>query len=286
MKRIISLLLIFIISFSLLPAKAGELVKDSKLLLLVNKTHPVDKSHKPDDLVSLGHEEYRMRDEAAQAMAAMLEACKAETGKAPYYVSGYRSYNRQNSTFNIRMNQKMSQGYSYDEAYKLVSYYSAPPGTSEHQTGLAMDLSMNGTLTSAFGETVQGKWLRDNSWRFGYILRYTAEKTEYTMIGPESWHFRYVGIPHAQIMYKNGWCFEEYMNALLSSPLYEYSEGIFYKVERRASLPFKDDSIISASSDNMGAYIVTSKVGVISFDWLVDGILPKIRQMFIAGITK
>ena len=286
MKRIISLLLIFIISFSLLPAKAGELVKDSKLLLLVNKTHPVDKSHKPDDLVSLGHEEYRMRDEAAQAMVAMLKACKAETGKAPYYVSGYRSYNRQNSTFNIRMNQKMSQGYSYDEAYNLVSYYSAPPGTSEHQTGLAMDLSMNGTLTSAFGETVQGKWLSDNSWRFGYILRYTAEKTEYTMIGPESWHFRYVGIPHAQIMYKHGWCFEEYMNALLSSPLYEYSEGIFYKVERRASLPFKDDSIISASSDNMGAYIVTSKVGVISFDWLVDGILPKIRQMFIAGITK
>ena len=281
MKRITAILLIFIIASSVFPAHAGELMEDSGLLLLVNKNHPVDKSHKPLDLVSLGHEEYRMRSEAGDMMVAMLDACKAETGKRPVLVSGYRSYNRQNSTFNIRMNKRLAQGYSYDKAYEMVSYYSAPPGTSEHQTGLAMDVSMNGTLTSAFAETAQGKWLRDNSWRFGYILRYTAEKTEYTMIGPESWHFRYVGAPHAQIMYENGWCFEEYMNALLSSPIYKAVDGVIYKVERMASLPFKNDSIVSASSDNMGAYIVTSKIRPLDFTWLIDGVIPKLKQLLI-----
>ncbi|MBR5266512.1 MAG: M15 family metallopeptidase [Clostridia bacterium] len=286
MKRIISFLIIAIFIFSLSPAYAGEVMEDSGLLLLVNKNHPVDKSHKADDLVSLGHEEYRMRSEAALMMTAMLDACKAETGKKPGLVSGYRSYNRQNSTFNIRMNEKLSQGYSYDDAYRLVSVYSAPPGTSEHQTGLAMDLSMDGTLTSAFANTEQGKWLRDNSWRFGYILRYTEEKTDLTLIGAEGWHFRYVGIPHAQIMYDKGWCFEEYIAALCDAPLYKATQdGTLYKIAREASLPLKDDSIVSASSDNMGGYIVTSKINPFSLDWLTKGLIPKYKQMLIAGVT-
>ena len=286
MKRIISFLIIFLISFSILPMQAGEIMEDSGFLLLVNKNHPVDKSHKPTDLVSLGHEEYRMRSEAGEMMVAMLDACKAETGKRPVLVSGYRSYNRQNSTFNIRMNKKLSQGYSYEDAYREVSYYSAPPGTSEHQTGLAMDVSMNGTLTSAFAQTEQGKWLAANSWRFGYILRYTEEKSDYTMIGPEGWHFRYVGAPHAQIMYENNWCLEEYMNALTKSPLYKATQdGALYKIARVTSMPLKDDSIISASSDNTGGYIVTSKIQPFSFDWLTKNLIPKFKQMLIAGVT-
>lgn len=279
MRHFISLLLIFIFCSSFLPVNAVEIMEDSQLLILVNKNHPVDKSHKPDDLVSLGHDEYRMRSEAAQAMTAMLDACKSETGKRPVLVSGYRSYNRQSSTFNIRMNQRLSQGYSYDRAYEIVSYYSAPPGTSEHQTGLAMDISMDGTLTAKFANTVQGKWLAENSWRFGYILRYTEEKSSLTMIGPESWHFRYVGTPHAQIMYDNNWCFEEYMTALANSPVCKSVNGTFYKIERTDRLPYKNGSIISASSDNMGSYIVTSGYQLFNLNWLTDHLLPTLRMI-------
>ena len=106
------------------------------------------------------------------------------------------------------------------------------------------------------------------------------------MIGPEGWHFRYVGTPHAQIMYENNWCLEEYMNALTKSPIYKATQdGALYKIARITSMPLKDDSIISASSDNTGGYIVTSKIQPFSFDWLTKNLIPKFKQMLIAGVT-
>ena len=76
------------------------------------------------------------------------------------------------------------------------------------------------------------------------------------------------------------------MNALTKSPLYKATQdGALYKIARVTSMPLKDDSIISASSDNTDGYIVTSKIQPFSFDWLTKNLIPKFKQMLIAGVT-
>lgn len=93
---------------------------------------------------------------------------------------------------------------------------SAVPLTSEHQAGLAVDLSIDGSLTEAFGSTAQGKWLKEHCAEYGYILRYLPENVEYTGIISEPWHFRYVGSPEvAKAIMDSGKSMEEYYGKFL-----------------------------------------------------------------------
>ena len=98
-------------------------------------------------------------------------------------------------------------------AQKLV----APPGSSEHQTGLAVDITLKDflnyeyVLNYEFADTVQGKWLSKNSWKYGFIIRYNENKEEKTKFSYEPWHFRYVGVEHAKVMYELDLCLEEYL---------------------------------------------------------------------------
>ena len=86
----------------------------------------------------------------------------------------------------------------------------ARPGTSEHQSGLAIDFSTNGSLSSGFAKTRQGIWLGQNAWEYGFILRYPADKTDITKIIYEPWHFRYVGYPFSKILHDRKICLEEF----------------------------------------------------------------------------
>ena len=89
----------------------------------------------------------------------------------------------------------------------------APPGTSEHQTGLALDIvaASYQLLDEGQEDTAEQQWLMANSWKYGFILRYPSEKSDITGIGYEPWHYRYVGRAAAAEIYHSGVCLEEFL---------------------------------------------------------------------------
>ncbi len=181
-------------------------------LALVNKGYSLPHDYIPNDLVrpnvefSFGEAELEkslMRKEAAAALEKMFESAKNE-GIELYAVSGYRSYARQDQLFDAEV---MSAG--EQKALQAV----AVPGTSEHQTGLAMDISSrsaNFALSEQFGNTEEAKWLFENAHRFGFILRYPKGKEEITGYMYEPWHYRFTGEEAAAEIYKNNLTLEEY----------------------------------------------------------------------------
>lgn len=154
--------------------------------------------------------------------------------------------------------------------------YVALPGHSEHHTGLAADFSLyfsDGTSADFTGEG-EYAWITENAPRYGLILRYREEKETLTGIAWEPWHFRYVGVPHAQKLTEMDFCLEEYIDYLHSFPF----EGehlfvdcgaeryeVWYEEGSAVHLPIEGDYAISG--DNMGGMIVTRK--------LLDGDLPE-----------
>lgn len=188
-------------------------------LTLVNVDHPLDSTYLPQDLVSV--ENTRKDGRATQQLrlyaAKALEALFIEMESAGYtdvtVTSGYRSYSYQNVLFDQQL-----QIYSYlgeDGAYEKAATIVNPPGSSEHQSGLCLDMHNISTGADvSFGETEQFEWLRDNCWKFGFILRYPEDKTDITGISYEPWHYRYVGRYHAQKIYEMGMCLEEYCEYL------------------------------------------------------------------------
>ena len=126
----------------------------------------------------------------------------------PY--SGYRSYERQKNNLNNRIATNQANGMSYDEAYAEATSVILPPGTSEHNLGLAMDVC---NVYDSFANQPEYAWLMEHAHEYGFILRYTAEKQSITGIVPEPWHWRYVGVPYAQQIKESGLCLEEWLTA-------------------------------------------------------------------------
>ena len=138
----------------------------------------------------------------AEANAALqrLQAAAAAEGHDLPLLSGYRSFDEQVVLFNR---------YVRKDGLELAIRYSAPPGQSEHQTGLALDIN-TASLSDHFEETEEYAWLVENSWRYGFILRFPEGKEEITGYQFEPWHYRYVGPAAARVCYENGWTLEEY----------------------------------------------------------------------------
>lgn len=186
----------------------------TNVMALVNKEFYLPDDYIPEDLVKpdvefsfddVDTEKSLMRKEAAVALEKMFSAAK-ESGIELFAVSGYRSYIRQQQLFNAEINRV-----GIEKAEQAV----AIPGASEHQSGLAMDISSRSNklyLNEAFANTTEGKWLKDNAHRFGFILRYPKEKRDITNYMYEPWHFRYVGVKAASIMYEHNWTLEEYFS--------------------------------------------------------------------------
>ena len=131
----------------------------------------------------------------------------------PY--SGYRSYARQQRNYNNLTETYMSRyGLSREEAAKKAATVILPPGTSEHNLGVAMDIC---NTNASFSSQKEYKWLTEHAHEYGFILRYTAEKQPITGIIPEPWHWRYVGIEHAEKIKESGMCLEEYVEQLAIS---------------------------------------------------------------------
>lgn len=175
----------------------------SSLYVLVNKKNDLPPDYVPEELVvpdiafsfDGDNPKKQMRPEAATALELLFKG-SIDQGLNIYALSGYRSYDKQESIYNGNVK---AMG---EEATNKVS---AKPGQSEHQTGLAMDVTCQSVgldLVEAFGETEEGQWLAIHAHEYGFIIRYPQDKTEITQYNYEPWHVRYVGVTLATYLYE------------------------------------------------------------------------------------
>lgn len=149
-------------------------------VMVVNKTYSLPSNYAPGLLAK-----------TKEAFNQMQAASKLE-GLNIYLSSGFRSYSTQNSLYNKYVNR---------DGKVKADTYSARPGHSEHQSGLAFDVNQ---INDTFNDTAEAKWLSNNCYKYGFILRYPKGKTNETGYKYESWHFRYVGVDLATKLYNNG----------------------------------------------------------------------------------
>ena len=235
---------------------------DDAYLLLVNANNPIGKNAESGYTVLKGRTvlsactDYKFRHKpsidlnstALKALAAMFLEAEAQGITTLDATSAYRSYSYQSTLFNNNCNKTKhwlcecghdwihkdskcelcgktateTLSVTREEQEASVATYSCAPGTSDHQTGLAVDIVQRNlpdrfdSLIQEFGETEAGKWLAENAHHFGFVLRFPPDKENITGIIYEPWHFRYVGRTHATAMYEMNLCLEEYVEYLNS----------------------------------------------------------------------
>ncbi len=158
-----------------------------KGILVVNKSYALPSSYAPG-----------VNAEAKKAFDRMA-ADAAKEGLDLWIRSGYRSYSRQKEIYN---------NYVAEDGKAAADRYSARPGHSEHQTGLAFDVN---SLSQSFENTAEGKWLAKNCWKYGFIIRYPKGKESITGYMYEPWHIRYLGADNAKAVHDSGLTLEEYL---------------------------------------------------------------------------
>lgn len=184
-----------------------------KMTALVNKNYKLPEDYKPTDLVVLdvaysnevlGESQTMLRKEAAIHAEKMFAQAKRE-GVILLARSGFRSYRTQEQLYLDYVNRDGSEA---------ADTYSARAGHSEHQLGLALDItsdSVNRELTTDFGKTEEGRWLQNHAHEFGFIIRFPQGKEHLTGFQYEPWHVRYVGVDVAKEIYENDWLLEDYI---------------------------------------------------------------------------
>jgi len=195
-------------------------LEDSGLLWLVNRDNRLSSCYVPTGLVE--HNGIKLQSMACKAFIQMQAAMEAEKIYGLKLQSAYRTYDYQRSIYNKKIQELITSGHTPQEAETKVAQTIQPPGASEHQLGLALDVSMDGKLTQAFGETDAGKWLEEHCHNYGFIIRYPGSKTEITQIVYEPWHLRYVGTPHATIMKNLNMTLEEYLSYIKEIRMYVF----------------------------------------------------------------
>ena len=178
--------------------------------ILVNENNAIPEHFEPV-LVEV-FPEMRVDERIASSVLEMFESASNQ-GLQPQLISAFRSYERQREIFNASMNNRLAEGFSPLDAFNETRSHVALPGHSEHQLGLALDIvsAHDHTLDETQGQTPEGIWLRENSWRYGFVIRYLPGKTHITGIIYEPWHFRYVGRDSARTMWEQGLVLEEYL---------------------------------------------------------------------------
>lgn len=171
-------------------------------LVLVNKYYVLSDSYVPDTLSSISpYGSVKLVKLAADAFINLCDDAK-EAGYTIMGISGYRSYQTQSNLY---------KRYLQKDPQWLVDTYSARAGHSEHQTGLAIDVSSNNADILTFEMSSSFKWMKDNAHSYGFILRYPKNKEDITGYKYEPWHYRYVGKEIATILYQTGMTYDEYV---------------------------------------------------------------------------
>ena len=238
------------------PLQSGSLAlaydeliqKDNNQLLLINSEHEAPSGITDGfvnvlDYVSTLNANILMNKDALVMLKEMFGSA-AGIGYDEFRVTeGYRTYEYQQTL--------------YDSA--VDKSYVSPPGRSEHHTGLAADISYSGVNIA---NSKQGTWLAENSYKYGFILRYPQDKEHITNISYEPWHFRFVGLPHAYFCFENNLCMEEYIDYLkrykeASIRINRVDYNIYYINDTNRTVEIPLNHSYSVSSDNTGGIIVT-----------------------------
>lgn len=179
-------------------------------LILVNKWNPVPSDFSVELVpLSNGHS---IDARAYEDLQTMMDDARME-GLSPVICSSYRTNEKQEQLYNTKVTYYLAQGYSEEDAKTEAGKWVAVPGTSEHQTGLAVDIVSSNyqVLDEQQENTAEQKWLMNYSYLYGFILRYPNDKSEITGIYYEPWHYRYVGKEAAREIHEQGICLEEYL---------------------------------------------------------------------------
>ena len=205
-------------------ALSADQAPPTDFLVLVNRSNKLSKTDVPTDLVDIAsvlssdivkvkYSGTKANRTAVEALGEMLSAAISE-GLSNFQISSaYRTYSEQQKLVDnsVAQYQKNNPSWSRDRCLSATYQTVAPAGTSEHQTGLAFDITVPGV---SFTGTEQQKWLHQHCAEYGFIVRFTAEKQKLTGFIAESWHFRYVGVEAAKTMTQNNWCLEEYVEKM------------------------------------------------------------------------
>ena len=164
----------------------------------INGRHYLDEHYKPENLATFNknccYEDQKALSAVVDAFVAMQQGCKEQTNAHLMVNSAYRSYQDQIATY--KRNDKR---------------YVALPGYSEHQTGLCLDItSLQHPEKWSFGKSEEGIWMRENGYKYGFILRYPEKQSQIMGYSYEPWHMRYVGVETAKRIHDEGITFDEY----------------------------------------------------------------------------
>ena len=206
----------------------GKTVIDGKTLyftsqgapiLLTNKWNPIPDDYTPELVPissSVSYPGRMIHTLCHDALMDMIEDCMTYSGASIYIVSGYRDHETQTINYNKEVQSYISAGYTREDALIEAAKSVAIPGTSEHQLGLAVDIIDTAlmALRPEQADLPGQKWLMENCWRYGFILRYPENKTDVTGIIYEPWHYRYVGTEVALELHVSGLTLEEYLDSL------------------------------------------------------------------------
>ena len=183
-------------------------------LICVNRSYALPANYTPALRVCVEAYEQKIQMEttAAKQYKAMYDAAKAAGAEIIPY-SGYRSIARQKNNFDRLIQTNVDRGHSYAEAVNLAAQVILPPGSSEHNAGLAMDITRPGYWDTRddFEDTKEYAWLQAHAHEYGFVLRYPKDKVDITLVQFEPWHWRYVGAEDATAMKHGGQCLEEYL---------------------------------------------------------------------------
>lgn len=224
-------------------------------LLLVNKEYPVHQESIKSDVVNLfkhkelikGYEllnsDIKLSEDVARNFSEMTTAAEKEGVRHFLINSGFREFEEQSVLYQ-----------------EMGSDYALPAGFSEHNLGLSLDV---GSTQMKMSEAPEGKWIEENAWKYGFILRYPKDKTDVTGIQYEPWHIRYVGLPHSAIMKDKNLALEEYLDYLkeeknISASVNEKKYTVtYYSISHSSPIKVPEDLYYEISGNNMDGVIVT-----------------------------
>ncbi|MCA1001232.1 MULTISPECIES: M15 family metallopeptidase [Bacillus cereus group] len=224
-------------------------------LLLVNKDYPVKKDSIRSDIINVNHNSelvrgyvifdrnLRLSKDVVKKFLNVVDAAGKESVNHFLISSGYRDFQEQKQLYE-----------------KMGSDYALPAGYSEHNLGLSLDI---GSTQKKMEKAPEGKWIEENVWKYGFVLRYPKNKSNITGIQYEPWHIRYVGLPHSAIMQKKNFTLEEYLEFLKEEK--EVSTEVegkkytvsYYKVSENTKVNVPANKQYEISGNNMDGVIVT-----------------------------
>lgn len=222
----------------------SSVLQMDETLLLVNGSHPLPSGYEPS-LETYKETDVEMDGRTTEAYELLSREVEKRFGTPLYIKSSYRTREEQ------------------EQEKEEQPEVAASAGASEHETGLALDVYVPYYAGYGFLKSEAGQYVYENCWKYGFIIRYPYGKEEETGIPFEPWHLRYVGLPHAEIMYKNSWTLEEYLEGLEPGKFYRYesAQGT-YLISRQEGENLQVPQGLEElriSPDNQGYYVISGK---------------------------